>query len=425
MPAWSGFGAAIDYLSALDRDAALAHEDDVLAYATAQVSAIPGVRIIGEAREKTGVLSFVLDGVHPHDAGTILDQQGIAVRTGQHCAQPVMDRFCIPATIRASLAIYNTREDIDALVRGLQKVREVFGGLRAKPQSQPQVHMSELTDLYQEVILDHNRRPHNFRAIESPSAKQEGYNPLCGDRLTLYLTLDGDVITDVAFQGSGCAISKASASLMTDALKGKTVEQARALFDHFHAMITSNPETPPADLGKLSVFAGVREFPTRIKCASLAWHTMKAAVADEYRRADLNRMMHHLPTQSGGGLPEDSPANALSESTADITPDPAKMDEIAPKVIEALKTVYDPEIPVNIFEMGLIYDVLVDAAGHVGVKMTLTAPACPAAQSLPVEVRDKARSVEGVTDAKVEVVWDPPWTKDRMSDAAKLQLGML
>jgi cysteine desulfurase/selenocysteine lyase len=122
----AGFGAAVDYLMGLDREAALAHEDDVLAYATAQVESIPGVRIIGEAREKTGVLSFTLDGAHPHDAGTILDQQGIAVRTGQHCAQPVMDRYCIPATIRASLAIYNTREDIDALVRGLHKVREVF-----------------------------------------------------------------------------------------------------------------------------------------------------------------------------------------------------------------------------------------------------------------------------------------------------------
>ena len=135
--------------------------------------------------------------------------------------------------------------------------------------------------------------------------------------------------------------------------------------------------------------------------------------------------MSHLPVMTTGGLPEDSPANELSESTADITPDPVKMDEIAPKVIEALKTVYDPEIPVNIFEMGLIYDVIVNAEGFVGVKMTLTAPACPAAQSLPIEVRDKARSVEGVTDAKVEVVWEPTWTKDRMSDAAKLQLGML
>ena len=135
-------------------------------------------------------------------------------------------------------------------------------------------------------------------------------------------------------------------------------------------------------------------------------------------------MTHHLPTMTTGGLPEDSPANEVSQSLKEITPDPAKMDEIAPKVIEALKTVYDPEIPVNIYEMGLIYDVLVNAEGMVGVRMTLTAPACPAAQSLPVEVRDKARSVEGVTDAKVEVVWEPPWTKDRMSDAAKLALGM-
>jgi cysteine desulfurase/selenocysteine lyase len=121
-----GLGAAIDYLAGIDRDAALAHEDAVLDYATAQVRQIPGARIIGEARHKTGVLSFMLDGVHPHDAGTILDQQGVAVRTGQHCAQPVMDRFCIPATIRASLGIYNTREDVDALVLGLHKVRELF-----------------------------------------------------------------------------------------------------------------------------------------------------------------------------------------------------------------------------------------------------------------------------------------------------------
>ena len=139
--------------------------------------------------------------------------------------------------------------------------------------------MSELNDLYQEVILDHNRRPHNFRVIDPASAKQEGYNPLCGDRLTLYLTLDGDVIKDAAFQGTGCAISKASASLMTDAVKGKRVSEARELFEQFHGMITSDPGSPVADLGKLSVLAGVRDFPTRVKCASLAWHTMKAAVA--------------------------------------------------------------------------------------------------------------------------------------------------
>ena len=135
--------------------------------------------------------------------------------------------------------------------------------------------------------------------------------------------------------------------------------------------------------------------------------------------------MSTLPVMTTGGLPEDSAANAVSQSTSEITPDPAKMEEIVPKVIEAMKTVFDPEIPVNIYEMGLIYEVLVDATGGVGVKMTLTSPNCPAAQALPVEVRDKARSVEGVTDAKVEVVWEPTWTKDMMTEAAKLQLGML
>jgi nitrogen fixation protein NifU and related proteins len=142
--------------------------------------------------------------------------------------------------------------------------------------------MSALNELYQEVILDHNRRPRNFRVIDPASRTQEGYNPLCGDRLTLYVTLEGDVVADVAFQGSGCAISKASTSLMTEAVKGRTVAEARQLFDRFHAMVTTAPDAPVEDLGKLSVLAGVREFPARVKCASLAWHTLKAAVADDH-----------------------------------------------------------------------------------------------------------------------------------------------
>jgi cysteine desulfurase / selenocysteine lyase len=123
----AGLGAAIDYLGTIDRAAALRHEDDVLAYATDRLREVRGTKVIGEARDKTGVLSFVMDGVHPHDVGTILDREGIAVRTGQHCAQPVMDRYGVAATIRASLALYNTREDIDALIAGLARVREVFG----------------------------------------------------------------------------------------------------------------------------------------------------------------------------------------------------------------------------------------------------------------------------------------------------------
>jgi nitrogen fixation NifU-like protein len=138
--------------------------------------------------------------------------------------------------------------------------------------------MADLTDLYQEVILDHNRRPRNFHAIADASHQAEGYNPLCGDRLTLYLKLEGDMIADVGFEGAGCAISKASASLMTDAIKGQSVPDACALFQRFHRMVTTPVDEGVEDLGKLSALAGVREFPVRVKCASLAWHTFRAAL---------------------------------------------------------------------------------------------------------------------------------------------------
>jgi nitrogen fixation protein NifU and related proteins len=142
--------------------------------------------------------------------------------------------------------------------------------------------MSDLRELYQEVILDHNRRPRNFRMIESPTRVAKGHNPLCGDRLTVYLNIEGNRIADIAFEGSGCAISKASASLMTEAVKGKTVAEAEALFQRFHNLVTSPSDEPVTTngLGKLAVFAGVREYPVRVKCASLAWHTMKNAVED-------------------------------------------------------------------------------------------------------------------------------------------------
>jgi nitrogen fixation NifU-like protein len=140
--------------------------------------------------------------------------------------------------------------------------------------------MSDLRELYQEVILDHNRRPRNFGPLESANRRAEGYNPLCGDRITVALQIRDDRIADVRFEGSGCAISKASASLMTDVVKGRTIAEARDLFDRFQRMVTGAIDLPADDegLGKLSVLAGVREFPVRVKCASLAWHTLKAAV---------------------------------------------------------------------------------------------------------------------------------------------------
>jgi nitrogen fixation protein NifU and related proteins len=143
--------------------------------------------------------------------------------------------------------------------------------------------VSDLRELYQDMILDHSKRPRNFRKLEAADRTAVGYNPLCGDRLTLYLDIEGDVVKDAAFQGAGCAISTASASMMTEMVKGKTVADVERLFEEFQQMVTAPPdlEMDVSELGKLQVFSGVREFPARVKCASLAWHTAHAAVTGE------------------------------------------------------------------------------------------------------------------------------------------------
>ena len=145
--------------------------------------------------------------------------------------------------------------------------------------------MSDLRELYQEVILDHSKRPRNFRELPEANRRAEGFNPLCGDRATVYVRLEGDVVQEVTFKGAGCSISTASASMMTESVKGKTRPQVEALFGRFHELITGDPsqarQRSVPELGKLTVFAGVCEFPVRVKCAALAWHTLKAALAGE------------------------------------------------------------------------------------------------------------------------------------------------
>ncbi|HET8551561.1 MAG TPA: SUF system NifU family Fe-S cluster assembly protein [Gammaproteobacteria bacterium] len=136
----------------------------------------------------------------------------------------------------------------------------------------------DLSDLYQDIIIDHNRSPRNFRRIDPATREAQGFNPLCGDKLTVYLKLDGDRVEDVSFEGSGCAISVASASLMTDTLKGKTQAEAEALFKDMHALLTGQSEEAPERLGKLAALAGVRDYPSRVKCATLCWHTVQAAL---------------------------------------------------------------------------------------------------------------------------------------------------
>jgi len=138
---------------------------------------------------------------------------------------------------------------------------------------------SELTDLYQQVIVDHAKRPRNFRVLGGASRKVDGYNPLCGDKVTIYVQVEDGVVRDISFQGSGCAISTASASLLTEALKGKTLEDAEALFESFHDLVTGlEPAHDEPGLGKLAAFSGVCDYPTRVKCATLAWHALRAAL---------------------------------------------------------------------------------------------------------------------------------------------------
>jgi nitrogen fixation NifU-like protein len=143
--------------------------------------------------------------------------------------------------------------------------------------------MSELSELYQAVILDHNKKPRNFHKLETANHHAEGFNPLCGDQLNLYLELDDDHVKDISFEGTGCAIWKASASMMTQAVKGKSKAEVETLFDEFHRMVTGqlNEEKEPNNLGRLKIFSGVREFPVRVKCATLSWHTLHAALNNE------------------------------------------------------------------------------------------------------------------------------------------------
>ena len=139
--------------------------------------------------------------------------------------------------------------------------------------------MTDLQDLYQELILDHGRRPRNFKPMDDATRTAEGYNPLCGDKVKIYVRMDGDVVKDISFEGAGCAISTASASIMTETLKGKTRVEAESLFQTFHDLVTGQKAQLDApELGKLAVFSGVSEFPIRVKCATLSWHTLRSAL---------------------------------------------------------------------------------------------------------------------------------------------------
>ncbi|MCU7496607.1 MAG: SUF system NifU family Fe-S cluster assembly protein [Ignavibacteria bacterium] len=266
-----GMGYAIDYLNSIPFEEAVRHEHELLFYAESRIRELGGIEIIGQSEHKAPVISLVMDGLHPHDIGTLLDAEGIAIRTGHHCTQPVMQFFKVPATARVSIAFYNTKEEMDQLVLSLKKIMEFkMTGSRQNIQSE------KINEIYQEAIMEHDRNPHNFKACFDCSHSDEGFNPFCGDHIVLYLDVENNLIRDITFQGELCAIAKSSASIMTDMLKGKTLKEAEGLFNRFYGAFSSgnNSRITKGNLGDLTIYSSIQHSPARMKCAYLPWQTM-------------------------------------------------------------------------------------------------------------------------------------------------------
>ena len=261
-----GLGAAIDYLDAQGVANIAAHERTLAAQGTSALESVDGLRLLGSHDDKTPIWSFVVEGVHPHDVAQILDDEGIAIRAGHHCAQPLLAHFGVFATARISLALYNTVEELETVAAALGNVR---------------TGVSKRGALYQKVIVDHSAHPRNFHDMVGATRQAEGHNALCGDHLTVSVNLKDGVIAKAAFSGRSCAIARSAASLMTTEVKGKTGESARALCEEFERFVADEPGAPVNSraLGGLVALREVREYPVRIKCATLPFHTLLAALA--------------------------------------------------------------------------------------------------------------------------------------------------
>ena len=245
----------------------------------------------------------------------------------------------------------------------------------------------DLKELYQEIILDHGKNPRNKGKCDGYTNDAKAHNPLCGDKVHIYLKLNKNKeIEDLSFEGEGCAISLASASILTEIVKGKDLSFLKKINEDFINMIKNKTKITINSLSDdqittISSLSGVQEFPMRVKCATMAWHTCLSAVDK-------------------------------------------KMTELKDKIISEIKKIYDPEIPVNIYELGLIYKIEISVEKKVNIEMTLTSPNCPVAESLPKMVKDNVLKIEEVCDVDLKLVWSPPWTKDMMSEAAKLELNL-
>ncbi len=331
------------------------------------VKALNWVRVIGDAPGKGAILSFEAEGMHAHDLATILDREGVAVRAGHHCAQALMERFGVASTTRASFALYNTREDVDRVCRSACTRRGRFWvdddgrvAARALPGCDPRSLQASAP----------------FRQAGRRHPYGEGYNPLCGDKVKVYLAVDGDGrIADIKFEGRGCAISQASASLMTDMLVGRTRRRSRKADGRVPASgegrgCGRSGRGRPRDAGCHGRRFGIPHA-REMRDAGLAYHEIGAGGRGRPRKPNERRTQPAMQMESV--------SSALS---------PEELEAFTQKLVAALKTVYDPEIPVDIYELGLIYKVDVADNKDVAVDMTLTAPGCPVAGEMPGMVEE-------------------------------------
>ncbi len=269
-----GLRAAIDYVRAIGYQAIGAHERALTEHALARLAAIPGVHILGRAQDRGGVVSVWLDGAHSHDVATLLDRQGIAVRAGHHCAEPLMRRFDLDGTARASFGVYTT-------MRGDRRAGRRPGARAGVLRMSAADDFADIRDLYQDVILDHGRRPRHGHRPAAFDATAKGDNPMCGDRVQVFVKYAPDgAIAETGFEARGCAISVASADLMAETVAGRSVEDTRALFAAFRDMARTGhcPDCDDPALERLMPLSGVHEFPSRVKCATLPWHALLAAL---------------------------------------------------------------------------------------------------------------------------------------------------
>jgi cysteine desulfurase/selenocysteine lyase len=278
-------GAAVDYLSAIGMDNVAAHSRALGSHARARLGKIPGLSLLGPppGPDSSGSLvSFTLDGFHPHDLAQVLDSRGIAIRAGHMCCQPLMKRYGLPAVNRASFHVYTSMTEVDQFADEVARIvaeshRALFPVVAGEGVAVDRDKMPD-DELFREVILDHYLIPEGREPIGEPSIEESGVNPLCGDEVTLRVRVLNDHIDAIQVDGHGCSISVASGSMLAGRLKGRTLAEARLVLSAFKGLLTDRPMVHAPDLGDLEVLGGLREMPVRIKCALLPWTTLEHAI---------------------------------------------------------------------------------------------------------------------------------------------------